>query len=118
MTNAKVIPSVKQLKNEFLSHQRLLDKLENDPVYHKMTTNKLNKIFHETGKLLSEFLIRRTNERIDGPKAGQYKIISDQTSNLFKKNVKNNVDDVVRIVEYICEKFGITEEVQAILQQG
>ena len=27
------------------------------------------------------------------------------------------MDDLVRIVEYICEKFGITEEVQAILQQ-
>ena len=97
MTNAKVIPSAKQLKNEYLSHQRLLDQLENDPVYHKMTTNKLNKIFHETGELSTEFLIRRTNERIYGPKAGHYKIIPDRTSYLFKKNVKNKVDDLVRI---------------------
>ena len=98
MTTTKVIPSAKQLKNEFLSHQRLLEQLENDPVYHKITTNKLNKIFHETGELSNEFLIRRTNERIDGPKAGHYKIILDRTSNLFKKNVKNKVDDLVRIV--------------------
>ena len=87
------------------------------PVYHKMTTNKLNKIFRKTGELSNEFLIRRTNERVDGPKAGRYKIIPDWTSNLFKKNVKNKVDDLVRIVAYICEKFGITEEVQAMLQQ-
>ena len=117
MTSAKVIPSSKQLKNEFLSHQRLLDQLENDPVDHKMTTNKLNKIFRETGELSNEFLIRRTNERIDGTKAGRYKIIPDRTSNLFKKNVKNKVDDLVRTVEYICDKFGITEEVKAMLQQ-
>ena len=117
MTNSKVIPSAKQLKNEFLSHQRLLDRLKNDPVYHKMTTNKLNKIFHETGELSSEFLIRRTNEKIDGPKAGHYKIIPDRSSNLFKKNVKNKVDDLVQIIEYICEKFGITEEVQEILSE-
>ena len=81
-----------------------------------MTTNKLNKIFHETGELSIEFIIRRTNERIDGLKAGRYKIIHDRTSNIFKKNVKNKVDDLVRIVEYICEKFGITEEIQEMLK--
>ena len=96
MTNSKVIPSAKQLKNEFLSHQRLLDQLENDPVYHKMTTNKLNKIFHETGELSNEFLIRRTNEKLYGDKTCRYKIIPDRTSNLFKKNVKNKVDDLLR----------------------
>ena len=116
MTNSKVILSSKQLKNEFLSHQRLLDQLEIDPVYHKMTTNKLNKIFHETGELSTEFLIRRTNEKLDGDKTGRYKIIPDRTSNLFKKNVKNKVDDLVRIVEYICEKFGIIEEIQELLK--
>ena len=117
MTTTKIIPSAKQLKNEFLSHSKILDQLENDTIFHKMTTNKLNKLFHETGELSSEFLIRRTNEKIDGPKASCYKIIPDRTSNLFKKNVKNKVDDLVRIVEYIYEKFGITEEVQAMLQQ-
>ena len=117
MTDAKVISSAKQLKNEFLSHQRLLDQLENDPVYHKMTTNKLNKISHETDELSTEFLIRRTNERIDSPKARHYKIIPGRTSNLFKKNVKNKVDNLVRIVEYICEKFGMIEEVQEMLER-
>ena len=82
-----------------------------------MTTNKLNKIFHETGESSNAFLIRRTNKRIDGSKAGRYKIIPDRTSNLFKNNVKNKVDDLVRIVECMCEKFGITEEVQQMLDR-
>ena len=115
MTTTKIIPSSKQLKNEFLLHSRILEQLKNDSIYHKMATNEPNKLFHETGELSSEFLIRRTNERIDGPKAGRYKIIPDRTSNLFKKNIKNKVDDLVLIVEYICEKFGITEEVQEML---
>ena len=80
MTATKVIPLEKQIKNKFLSHFRILNQLENDPIFHKMTTNKLNKIFRETGELSYEFLIRRTNEEIDGSKAGRYKIIPDRTS--------------------------------------
>ena len=118
MTTTKVIPSSKQHKNEFLSHQRLLDQVENDPVYHKMTTNKLNKLFHETGELSSEFLIRRTNERIDGPKAGRYKIIPDRTSNIFKKNVKNKVDAIAQAVDYLIAKFGLEEELEEYLKNN
>ena len=50
-------------------------------------------------------------------KAGRYKIIPGRTSNLLKKNVKNKVDDLVRIVEYMCDKFGITEEIQEMLDR-
>ena len=76
-----------------------------------MTTNRLNKIFHETDELSTDFLIQRTNEKIDDSKAGRYKIIHDQTSNLFKKNVKNKVYNLVRIIEYMCVKLGMIEEI-------
>ena len=116
MTTTKVIPSSKQRKNEFLSHQRILDQLEKDSIYHKMTTDKLNKIFHETGELSSEFLIQRTNERIDGPKAGHYKIIPNRTSNLFKKNVKNKVEALAQTMDYLIAKFGLEEELEEYLK--
>ena len=49
-------------------HEDLLSKLENDPVFQTMTTNKINKILHDSGGLPSHFHIRKTNEKIDGPK--------------------------------------------------
>ena len=118
MANTKLIISSKQPKNEFLSHQRLLEQLESDPIYNKMTTNKLNKLFHETGELSSEFLIRRTHERINGPKAGRYKIIPDRTSNLFKKNVKNKVDALAQAMDYLAAKFGLEEELEEYLKNN
>ena len=38
--------------------------------------------------------------------------LSLRTSNLFKVNVKNKVDNLVRAVEYIWAKSRITEQVE------
>ena len=41
----------KQYKEECIYHKQLVEQLENDPDYQQLTTNKLNKIFHESGEL-------------------------------------------------------------------
>ena len=66
MNGTKILVASNQLENVFISHTRDLDKLENYRDFHKMTTNKVNWIFHESDKLSSDFLIRRTNEKLDG----------------------------------------------------
>ena len=40
-----------------------------------LTTNKLNQILHQSGRLSSKYLIQRTNEKYDEPNAHKYKII-------------------------------------------
>ena len=118
MTTTKIIPSSERIKKEFLSYSCILDQLKNDTIYHKMTTNKLNKILYKTSVLSTEFLIRRTNERIDGSKAGRYKIIPNRTSNLFKKNVKNKVDALAQAMDYLIDKFGLEEELKEYLKNN
>ena len=58
------------------THKDLLAKLENDIVFQTMTTNKINKTLHDSGELPSHLHVRKTNEKIDGPNVGKYKIIT------------------------------------------
>ena len=66
---------LEQLKKEHYEHNVLISRLENDPDYNKLSTNKLNQILHQTGELSPKYLLRRTNERSDGPNAPKFKII-------------------------------------------
>ena len=86
----KISTTSNQLKNEFISHKRFIDILENDPGFHKLITNKLNNIFHESGELSSEFPSRRTNEKTNGPEAGRYKIVVDKSSKCSNRIAKTN----------------------------
>ena len=58
----------KQLKDECMYHKQLVVRLESDPDYQQLTTNKLNLILHQSGELSSKYLIRKTNEKCDESK--------------------------------------------------
>ena len=40
---------LEQLKKVHYEHNLLISRLENDPDYNKLSTNKLNQILHQTG---------------------------------------------------------------------
>ena len=76
---------------------------------YKMTADKLNKRFHESGELLTDFLTRRTSLKNNGSNAGRYKITPDKTGNLFKTNAKNKVGTLIQVVDYIIANFDLEE---------
>ena len=65
----------KQYKEECMYHKQLVERLKKDPDYQKLTTNKLNKIFHDSGELSTEFVLRRTNEKAYEVNASKYKVV-------------------------------------------
>ena len=66
-------------------HKDLLTKLENDLVLQTITTHNINKTLHDSGELSSHLHIRKTNEKIDGPNVGKYKIITRLPANHNEK---------------------------------
>ena len=80
--------ATKQLKEECIYHKQLITRLENDPDYQQLMTNKLNQILHQTGELSLEYLIRRTNERYDVSNTPKYKVIPVDYANRSKSKKK------------------------------
>ena len=59
---------LKQLKKVHYEHNLFIPRLENNPDYNKLSTNKLNQILHRTIEFSPKYLLRRTNEGSDEPK--------------------------------------------------
>ena len=57
MNTTKISKSSNQLKNVFLSHRQILDEVEQDSDFQKLTTNKLNQILCQTGGLSAEYVL-------------------------------------------------------------
>ena len=99
-----------QLKKEHYEHNLLISRLENNPDYNKLSTNKLNQILHQTGELLPKYLHRRTNKRGDGPNAPKFKIIpADYVTKRPKTSTKRNTDLCIQVLNHIVDKLGIDD---------
>ena len=108
---------LEQLKKEHYEHNLLISILENDSDYNKLSTNKLNQILHKTGELPSKYLLRRTNERSDGPNAPKFKIIpADYAKKRPKKSTKKNIELCLQVLNHIVDKLGIGDEISYLLQ--
>ena len=105
MSVTEILSRSNQLKNEYISHGRVVDKFENVTDFHELTTNKLNKVFHESDKLSSKSQIRRTNERMAEPDADRYKIIVVRPNMLFKSNIKDKLNNLIELVDCIIAEF-------------
>ena len=82
--------AAKQLKNECIYHKQLITRLWDNHDYQQITTNKLNRILHQMGKLSSKYLIQRIIEKSDGANALKYKVIPAEYSDRSKPNNKIN----------------------------
>ena len=94
-------------------HKDLLTKLENDSVSQTMTTHKINRTLHDSGELPSHLHIRKTNEKIDGPSAGKYKIVTQLPSN---HNEKEQLAVVIKVIDHIIAKYGLENELSKSIQ--
>ena len=94
------------------THKDLLSKLENNDVFQSMTTNKINKTLHDSGELPSHLHVRKTNEKIDGPNVGKYKII---TQLLTKNNEKEQLTVINKVIDYIIDKYGLENELNMLI---
>ena len=63
----------------------MLSKVESDPLFHTMTIHNINETLHDSDELVRSYHIRKTNEKIDGPNASKYKIISQLPINHNEK---------------------------------
>ena len=107
---------LEQFKKEYYEHNLLISRLENDPVYNKLSTNKLNQILHQTGELSSKYLLRKTNKRTDGPNAPKFKIIqADYVTKSPKTSIKKNIELCLQILNHIVDKLGIDDEIAYLL---
>ena len=92
-------------------HKQLISRFENEPEYQQLPTNKLNQILYQTGELLSEYLLRRTNEKCDEQNALKYKIIPvDYVKRSKPSNNENKLDLVIKILDHIIARFGSEDE--------
>ena len=64
MTISKIL-ATKQFKEECMYSKQLVERLEKDPDYQQLTTRKLNQMLHQPCELSSEYLLLRTNEKVD-----------------------------------------------------
>ena len=69
-----------------------------------MTTHKINKTLHDSGELPSHLHVRKTNEKIDGPDVGKYKIITRIPT---KHNEKEQLAVIIKVIDYIVAKYGL-----------
>ena len=107
---------LEQLKKEHYEHDLLMSRLENDPNYNKLSTNKLNQILHQTGELSPKYLLRRTNERSDEPNAPKFKIIpAYYVTKRPKTSTKKNIELCLQVLNHIVDKFGIGGEIAYLL---
>ena len=95
------------------THKDLLSKLENDAVFQTMTTNKINKTLHDSGELPSHLHVRKTNEKIDGPDVGKYKIITQLPP---IHNEKEQLAIINKVLDYIINKYGLENELNMLIQ--
>ena len=103
--------ATKQHKEECMYHRHLIERLTKDPDYQQMTTHKLNRILHQTGKSSPEYLLRRTNEKADGLNAPKYKIVPTSYMDLSKaKRDKAQLELLIKVVDYMTRKFGLEKE--------
>ena len=95
-------------------HKQLVEWLEKDLDYQQLTTNKLNQILHQTGELLFEYILQRTNKRVDGPITPKHKIIlvdyADQSKSEKKSNNKKQLELFIKVVDHIITKSGLEKE--------
>ena len=92
-------------------HKQLVERLEKDPNYQQLTTNKLNQILHQTGKLLLDYILQRTNERAYEVNTLKYKVGSAFYADRSKaKREKVQLELLIKVVDYIIDKFGLKNE--------
>ena len=103
--------ATKQLKEECMHHKRLLDCLVKDTDYQQLTTNKLNRILHQTGQLSSEYILRRTNVKADGTNAPKYKIVPAFYEDRSKaKREKARLELLIKVVDHMIQKYDLEKE--------
>ena len=110
------ISLLEQLKKEHYEHNLLISRLENYLEYNKLSTNKLNQILHQSGELSPKYLLRRTNERSDGPNAAKFKIIpADYATKRPKTSAKQNIELCIQVLNHIVDKLNIGDEIVYLL---
>ena len=103
--------NTKQIREECVYHKQLISCFKNEPDYQNLTTDKLNQILRRTGKLPTEYLLQRTNERYDETIAPKYEIILvDHTKQNKPSNNKNELDLVIKVLDHIIFKFDLWNE--------
>ena len=103
--------TTKQLKEECMYHKQLVERLEKDPNYQQLTTNKLNQILHQLGELSSEYILRRTNEKVDETNISKYKVVPASCTDRSKaKRKKAQLELLIKIVDHMIHKFGLEKE--------
>ena len=91
--------------------RQLIERVMKDPDYQHLTTNKLNRILHQTGELSPEYLLRRTNEKVDGLNAPKYKVVSTSNKDRSKvKRKKAQLELLIKVTDYIVRKFALEKE--------
>ena len=94
-------------------HKDLLTKLKNDPVFQTMTTHKINKILHDSGELPSHLHIRKTNEKIDRPNVGKYRIMTQLSTN---HNEKGQLTVIIKVIDYIVARCDLGNELEMLIE--
>ena len=103
--------ATKQLIVECVYHKQLAERFENDLDFQPLTTNMLNQILHQTGELSSEYILRRTNEKCDGPNAPKFNLIPASNADQSKaKREKVQLELLIKIVDHMIHKFDIEKE--------
>ena len=98
--------TTKQLKEECMYHKQLVERLEKDPNYQQLTTNKLNQILHQLGELSAEYILWRTNEKTDVSNAPKYKVVpASYVCRSKAKREKAQLELLIKIVDHMIHKF-------------
>ena len=107
----------KQHKEECMYHKQLIARLKNDPDYQQLTINKLNQILPQTGELSSEYLQRKTNEKVDGVNAPKCKVVPSfyENRSKVKHDKKKRLQLLIKALDYISTKFDIENELSNLL---
>ena len=81
---------IKQHKEECVYHKQLIYRLEKNPDYQQLKTNKLNQILHQTGELSTDYILRRTNKKYDELNTHKFKVVLADYVDRNKTKKKNN----------------------------
>ena len=95
----------------YVAHKRLIARIENDPEYQSLITNKLNHIFHQTSELSSKYHLQRTNERYNNVNTPIYKIIPTNYINHSKSINKRKFTMNIKVLDYIFSKLKLEVEI-------
>ena len=101
--------ATKQLKEECIYHKQLITRLENDPDYQQLMTNKLNQILHQTGDLSTNYILRITNKKYDELNTPKFKVVPAYYVDR-NKSKKKQLELVFKVVYYIIAKFDLKNE--------